>query len=165
MLISDLFSSRAPGCLKRAGHATRAAKQVILSLGVFLIPALALAQDSSRGEAGQFDYFVLALSWSPSYCQAAQERGRRRPADEQCSGRPFAFVVHGLWPQYERGFPSYCQVPAPRLNRRLVTSMLDLMPSAGLIFHEWQRHGTCSGLDPAAFFQTVRKAYASVNVP
>jgi ribonuclease T2 len=125
----------------------------------------ALAQERRQGEAGQFDYYVLALSWSPSYCEAAQSRRPNRAPDQQCSGRPFAFVVHGLWPQYERGFPSYCQVPAPRLNRAIVGSMLDLMPSPHLIFHEWDQHGTCSGLSPHDYFETVRKARSTVKIP
>jgi ribonuclease T2 len=74
-------------------------------------------------------------------------------------------VVHGLWPQYEQGFPSYCQVPAPRLDRAIIGSVLDLMPSPNLIFHEWDRHGTCSGLSPHAYFETVRKARAAVKIP
>ena len=84
---------------------------------------------------------------------------------QQCGGRSFSFVVHGLWPQYEKGFPSFCQVPAPKLDRGVVASMLDLMPSPRLIFHEWDRHGTCSGLTPHAYFDTVRKARAVVKIP
>ncbi len=114
-----------------------------------VLAGAALAQDRRQGEPGQFDFYVLALSWSPSYCESAQTRAPNRSPDQQCSGRPFAFVVHGLWPQYERGFPSYCQVPAPRLNHAIVGRMLDLMPSARLIFHEWDRHGTCTGVEPA----------------
>lgn len=131
----------------------------------FVFAIVAFAQERRQSEPGQFDFYVLALSWSPSYCEAAQDRGRSRARDQQCSGRPFSFVVHGLWPQYERGYPSYCQVPAPRLNRAIVGSMLDLMPSPRLIFHEWDRHGTCSGLSPHAFFEGVRKARAVVKIP
>ncbi len=123
------------------------------------------AQDRRQNEPGHFDFYVLALSWSPSYCAAVAERAPNRAPDQQCAGRPFSFVVHGLWPQYEQGFPSYCQVPAPRLNREIVASALDLMPSPRLIFHEWDRHGTCSGLSARAFFETVRKARATVKIP
>ncbi len=108
---------------------------------------------------------MLALSWSPSYCEASQERASNRTADPQCGGRPFSFVVHGLWPQYEQGFPAFCQVPAPRLDRTIVGAMLDLMPSPRLIFHEWDRHGTCSGLSARAYFETVRKARAVMKIP
>jgi ribonuclease T2 len=74
-------------------------------------------------------------------------------------------VVHGLWPQYERGFPEYCQRPSPRLDRNIMTSMLDLMPAPGLIFNEWDKHGTCSGLGARAYFEGVRKARAAVKIP
>ncbi len=74
-------------------------------------------------------------------------------------------MVHGLWPQYEQGFPSFCQVPAPRLDRAIVGGMLDLMPSPRLIFHEWDRHGTCSGLSQHAYFEVVRKARAVIKIP
>ncbi len=123
------------------------------------------SQDRRQNAPGQFDFYVLALSWSPSYCEASQERGPNRAPDLQCGGRPFSFVVHGLWPQYEQGFPAFCQVPAPRLDRNIVGSMLDLMPSPRLIFHEWDRHGTCSGLSANAYFETVRKARAVIKIP
>jgi ribonuclease T2 len=123
------------------------------------------AQDRRQNEPGKFDYYVLSLSWSPSYCEASAERAPNRAPDQQCGARPFAFVVHGLWPQYERGFPSYCQVPAPRLDRGIVGGVLDLMPSPRLVFHEWDRHGTCSGLTPHAYFETMRKARSAVKIP
>lgn len=121
------------------------------------------AQDRRQNEPGKFDFYVLALSWSPSYCEAMEERGRE--AREQCGARPYSFVVHGLWPQYERGFPEFCQVPAPKLDRSIVSSMLDLMPSPRLVFHQWDKHGTCSGLAPRAYFEAVRKARAGVRIP
>jgi ribonuclease T2 len=138
------------------------------ALAAFVLAAavrLAPAQDARQNEAGQFDFYLLSLSWSPSYCAAAAEReGSHAPAS-QCGERSYAFVVHGLWPQYDRGFPEYCQVPAPRLDRGIVSSMLDLMPAPHLIFNEWDRHGTCSGLAPRAYFEAVRKARAVVKIP
>jgi ribonuclease T2 len=131
----------------------------------FLVFALGVApaQERRQHQPGQFDFYVLALSWSPSFCKEAEERGRE--AREQCGERPYSFVVHGLWPQYERGFPRDCQVPAPRLNRSIATSMLDLMPSPRLVYNQWDRHGTCSGLAPQAYFDLVRKARAAVTIP
>ena len=132
---------------------------------VLAVAAPASAQDQRQNEPGQFDFYVLALSWSPSFCEAAAERGGSRNASAQCGARPYSFVVHGLWPQYTKGFPEYCQVPAPRLDRGIVSSMLDLMPAPHLIFNEWDRHGTCSGVSPRAYFETVRKARAVVKIP
>jgi ribonuclease T2 len=143
----------------------------LISLGLFAATALAgiagtaSAQDRRQNAPGDFDYYVLSLSWSPSFCEAAAERGNGRRSQAQCGERPFSFVVHGLWPQYEHGFPEYCQRPPPRLDRNIMSSMLDLMPAPGLIFNEWDKHGTCSGVGPRAYFETIRKARAAVKIP
>jgi ribonuclease T2 len=161
---------------QRVHQAARTAAVALSFIFIFAIVALAQdrpAQDRRQNEAGRFDFYVLALSWSPTFCQAAQERAQERTqertpnraVDQQCAGRPFSFVVQGLWPQYEQGFPSFCQVPAPRLERAIVGGMLDLMPSPRLIFHAWDRHGTCSGLSQHAYFEAVRKARAVVKIP
>jgi ribonuclease T2 len=125
-------------------------------------------RDASRSERGgdqpgAFAYYVLALSWSPTYCAGLQE-GRREP---QCDGhRPYAFVLHGLWPQHERGWPQDCRssdrgwVPAPVAER-----MLDIMPSKRLVFHEYRKHGTCSGLGVDGYFDLARRLYEKVKVP
>ena len=136
---------------------------LVAVISIALAAGLALGQDRRQNRPGEFDFYVLSLSWSPSFCDSAGERGT--PPQDQCGERPFSFVVHGLWPQYERGFPEFCQVPAPRLDRNIVRSMLDLMPAPRLIFPEWDRHGTCSGLSPRAYFDNVRKARAQVKIP
>ena len=119
-----------------------------------------------RGEAGRFDFYVLSLSWSPSFCAKRAERmdGRDAPSGE-CGTHAYGFIVHGLWPQYERGFPQYCEVPSPRLARSMVSTMLDLMPAPRLVYNEWDRHGTCSGLSPRDYFDTVRTAHAAIKIP
>jgi ribonuclease T2 len=138
-----------------------------MSLAFMVVSAgTASAQDRRQNAPGEFDFYVLSLSWSPSFCEKASERGNSgRSQQIQCGDRPFSFVVHGLWPQYERGFPEYCQRPAPRLDRNIMHSMLDLMPAPGLIFNEWDKHGTCSGLGARAYFENVRKARAAVKIP
>lgn len=132
----------------------------LLVAALTLWPALALAQQ--RGEPGRFDHYVLALSWSPSYCEAM---GARAEPAQCATARPFAFVVHGLWPQYQRGWPETCQTPAPYVPEPVLRSMLDLMPSRRLVLHEWRKHGTCAGLDPTAYFDKVRRAYQAVTIP
>jgi ribonuclease T2 len=121
------------------------------SLAIFLWTGTASAQDKRQNEPGKFDFYVLSLSWSPSFCDAASTRVQEQ---SECGPRGYSFVVHGLWPQYERGFPRSCQVPPPRLPRQIASSMLDLMPAPQLVYHEWDEHGTCSGLSAAAYFKT-----------
>ena len=144
----------------------RLARSVIGSLfGLGIAFSAAVAQDPRQNEPGKFDFYVLSLSWSPSYCEGAEERGGGgRSQQTQCGGRPFSFVVHGLWPQYEKGYPEYCQRRIP-LARNIMSSMLDLMPAPGLIYNEWDKHGTCSGLGERAYFETIRKARAAVKIP
>lgn len=109
---------------------------------------------------GDFDFYVLSLSWSPSWCEAEGDEDH-----PQCDGRrPYAFVVHGLWPQYERGWPEFCQTrDGP--SRREVDAMTDIMPSQGLVRHQWRKHGSCSGLEPDAYFETIRQARSQIRVP
>jgi ribonuclease T2 len=145
--------------MRLASHLAAAAA---VAAWILALSAVALAQDARQNQPGEFDFYVLSLSWSPSFCDAAGDRAKQQA---ECSERPYSFVVHGLWPQYEKGFPEYCQVPSPRLDRNIVSSMLDLMPARRLIFHEWDRHGTCSGLSARAYFDTVRKARAVVKIP
>jgi ribonuclease T2 len=117
---------------------------------------------SRSNEPGRFDFYVLALSWSPSYC----EDGGMRADQEQCgTGRPYAFVVHGLWPQRERDWPEYCDSAERGLPGELAASMLPLMPSRDLIRQQWRKHGVCSGLSPKGYFDLVRQARGRVTVP
>jgi ribonuclease T2 len=142
----------------RSRPVAAAAAAIVLALSTAGAPA----QDARQNQPGQFDFYVLSLSWSPSFCDAVGDRAQRQP---ECTERPYAFIVHGLWPQYEKGFPEYCQVPAPRLDRNIIASMLDLMPAPQLIFRTWDRHGTCTGLPARAYFETIRKARAVVKIP
>ena len=122
----------------------------------FLLPALLYAEDRTpRGRAGQFDFYLLTLSWSPAYCQG-------RSGDAECR-RPLGFVLHGFWPQYNNGrWPQFCS-QAPGL--RDPSSILDIMPKPALIRHEWERHGVCSGLSAEDYFALARRAFESIRIP
>ncbi len=116
-----------------------------------------------RNVAGEFDYYSLVLSWSPSHCAEAT-------GDElQCNrrdGRRFNFVLHGLWPQYERGWPQDCRTARrPFVPQPLIDSMLDIMPSQRLVIHEYRKHGTCSGLSPDGYFALSRRLFKSIVIP
>jgi ribonuclease T2 len=113
-----------------------------------------------RGEPGRFDFYVLALSWSPSYCEAEGDERQ----DIQCA-RPFAFVAHGLWPQWTRGWPQFCDTGGQRVPDATLNANLDIVPSRGLMIHQWRKHGSCSGLDPERYFAAVRAAMKTIVVP
>jgi len=114
---------------------------------------------------GDFDYYVLVLSWSPTHCSSDQGRGR--DDDLQCrSGRPYGFVLHGLWPQHERGYPQDCPTEEPRaVDDALLREMLKISPSAQLVEHEWRKHGTCAGLSQADYFAAAERAFHSISIP
>lgn len=113
-------------------------------------------------EGKGFDFYVLALSWSPSYCEAEGKDANR----QQCAaGRPYAFVVHGLWPQFERGFPADCPTGERDVDDATLRSLYDLMPSAGLIRHQWRKHGSCAGLEQDDYFKVLRAARETVAIP
>jgi ribonuclease T2 len=126
-----------------------------------LMTSAAFAQ--SRNAAGQFDYYVLALSWSPAYCAAEGDPERDAL---QCDGRrPFAFVAHGLWPQFERGYPEFCASRMRGVENDIQDGLLDIMPSRGLIRHQWSKHGVCSGLDQRQYFNLTRQYFQRIAVP
>lgn len=122
----------------------------------------AKAQDRGPGKPGDFDYYLLALSWSPTWCAlTGDDRG-----DPQCdAGRGLGFTVHGLWPQHEQGYPSNCHTPEADPSRRQTQAMTDIMGGAGLAFHQWKKHGSCAGLSAQAYFDTLRQAHAAIALP
>ncbi|EHK57021.1 ribonuclease T2 family protein, partial [Allomesorhizobium alhagi] len=123
-------------------------------------PAVLARGDVPAG-AG-FDFYVLSLSWSPSYCEAEGEDANR----QQCaSARPYAFVVHGLWPQFERGYPENCRTDEEGVDNATLRTLYDIMPSAGLIRHQWRKHGSCAGLSQDDYFDVLRAAREAVAIP
>ena len=139
---------------------------MIRGLSLLVLCALATAatarhhghRNKPPAEAGQFDYYLLSLSWSPSYCLAHSEDRA------QCT-RGFGFVLHGLWPQDQSGgYPENC-TPGAQLSSDAAALGQSLFPSPKLMQHEWERHGTCSGMDAVAYFKTADRALAAVKVP
>ena len=104
---------------------------------------------------GAFDFYLLTLSWSPEFCVT-------HPAAAECAAHP-AFVLHGLWPQnFDGSYPEDCSnTPGPTQPGEFS----DILPDTHLLEHEWQTHGTCSGLAADAYFSAARQAVRSVNIP
>jgi ribonuclease T2 len=117
----------------------------------------------AEGErAGAFDYFVLSLGWSANWC--ALEGDDRQ--DPQCdAGRGLTWTVHGLWPQNETGYPSYCRTGEGDPTRSATAAMADIMGGSGLAFYEWKKHGRCTGLSATGYYGLMRKAYGTVVIP
>ncbi len=127
-------------------------------LGLLMMPGLASAEDTP----GAFDYYVLSLSWSPNWCAI---EGDARGSD-QCDARhDHGWILHGLWPQYHRGWPDYCQTAERPPSRSMTGDMADIMGTSGLAWHQWNKHGTCSGLSASAYFALSREAYDSITRP
>ena len=115
---------------------------------------------ASRSDAArEFDFYVLALSWSPGFCESVEG------ARDQCEpGKGLGFVVHGLWPQYESGAPSEC--PGARSPSRVaLEKAAGLFPDERLARYEWRKHGVCSGKSPSDYFADVARAHAGVAIP
>ncbi len=130
-------------------------------LVVLLLSAGLASLAHAEGErAGAFDYYVLALSWSPTWCAL---EGDARGA-EQCE-TDHGWILHGLWPQYHRGYPSYCPSSARPPSRAQTGAMADIMGSGGLAWHQWKKHGSCSGLSAEEYFSLSREAYGRVTRP
>jgi ribonuclease T2 len=127
------------------------------------ILAVLIGSSAARAEGapGDFDFYVLALSWSPTYC-ALEGDGD----DEQCGVERHGFIAHGLWPQYEAGYPEFCEsAMTARVSDAAVDSIRDITPSPGLIRYQWRKHGLCTGLRQSDYFGLMRRAYETISIP
>jgi len=135
-------------------------RQAVLGLVMGMFGALVALADGET--AGDFDYYVLSLSWSPNWC--AREGDSR--GSEQCDARhDYGWVLHGLWPQYHQGWPAYCRTPEAPPSRAMTREMVDIQGTSGLAWHQWKKHGTCSGLSAPDYFALSRTAYEQVQRP
>jgi len=117
---------------------------------------------SSSASTGDFDYYLLTLSWAPQFC-ATNPNGR---GSAECApSHHMGLVVHGLWPQYNNGkWPQDCATTPP-VASATVDHMMPIMPGQSLIQHEWSKHGTCSGLAVKDYFAAIEKLYTGLTVP
>jgi ribonuclease T2 len=131
----------------------------VLAAVIALCPVGAPAEGE---RAGDFDYYVLALSWTPTWCALEGDASDSPQCD---AGRGLGFTLHGLWPQYERGWPSWCPTEARAPSRAETRAMADIMGSSGLAWHQWRKHGVCSGMSPEEYFALARRAFEDVGRP
>ena len=112
--------------------------------------------------AGEFDYFVLSLSWSPNWC-AIEGDAKRSPQCAEKSGH--GWIMHGLWPQFHRGYPSFCRTVERPPSRGMTSDMADIMGTSGLAWHQWKKHVSCTGLSAQDYYALSRRAYALIERP
>lgn len=137
-------------------------RSALRSTALALLPLSAPLPVTAEDVAGDFDYYVMALSWSPNWC-ALEGDGRGSP---ECDGsRDLGWTLHGLWPQHETGWPQDCLSPFPDPSRRMTEGMADIMGASGLAWYQWNKHGACSGLPAGEYFDLAREAYDSVTYP
>lgn len=129
-----------------------------------LIVAVLFSASLARadGVAGQFDYYVVSLSWSANWCDL---EGDARQSPQCEDDADFGWVLHGLWPQYERGWPSDCATSHRNPSRRDTSEQADLFGSSGSAWHQWNKHGRCTGLSALDFYALAQTAYDRVIRP
>jgi ribonuclease T2 len=128
-----------------------------------ILATLATAPATAQDRAGQFDHYILALTWMPAFCAFdGDERG-----DPRCAaGRRAGWMVHGLWPQHQGGtWPEYCQTAQRNPSRTETTAQADLFGTSGAAWHQWNKHGRCTGLSAAGYYALTRQAMAGLSLP
>jgi ribonuclease T2 len=107
--------------------------------------------------------YTMALSWSPEFCKPRE--GQRSHA-RQCSRRDgrFGFVLYGLWPRAERGWPQWCPSTARPTGAQLA-GQLCRSPSARLVARQWAKHGACMARNPRTYFRVGNILFDSLRWP
>jgi ribonuclease T2 len=152
-----------------------------LSRPLLLGAAALLCAATSGAVAASGDSYLLALTWQPGFCSGKHAKlaecaapaeakprftlhglwpdwdangdGRQNADDAYClpgeSGRKAILELEALAPDNDwRKLPEVTLSPASR------SDLAAVMPGTriGLERHEWWKHGTCSGLQPDAYF-------------
>lgn len=129
---------------------------------LFAILCLFCAPLHAQDRDGDFDYYVMSLSWSANWCALEGDRRNSPQCDPEAG---FGWILHGLWPQYETGYPAHCTTSRRPPSRTDTAAMADIMGTAGLAWHQWRKHGVCSGLSSDAYYALSREAYARIVRP
>lgn len=115
----------------------------------------------------RFDYYLLALSVAPAFCEDDPVRTRKYVQCRQLSEVAFRatpLTLHGLWPnRLDRRHPAncagsaggpFCRLPAIRLPAGSRARLGRAMPGTAdcLDRYQWAKHGSCSGMREDAYF-------------
>lgn len=120
------------------------------------------------------DYYMLALSWSPGFCDIQREKyGNQLPSSSQyqCgNNRTLGWVVHGLWPQNANALsvtdhPRFCKGDFPALPKDLLARYLAISPGEQLLQGEWEKHGSCAFDSAQQYFAKEQELFSSLKLP
>ncbi|CAL8467296.1 g6833 [Coccomyxa elongata] len=122
---------------------------------------------------GDFAFYFLVRQWPDEFCYKQQG----------CSTIPdpaAGFTLHGLWPNLDnacqKDYPEHCSYrdgfdafDVSTINQATLTSMEQNWPSyttANECFweHEWDCHGSCSGLAQQDYFQGVLDLHSKYDI-
>lgn len=147
----------------QTGHKARRRRPALMRIVVLITACLMVLPATAQDRAGQFDHYLLALSWMPAFCD---QDGDRRDDPRCAPGTGLGWVVHGLWPQHTGGhWPEYCPTPERQPSRRETAARADLFGASGPAWHQWNKHGRCTGLSAADYYTLTREALARLTLP
>ena len=129
---------------------------------LFAMLCLLASPLAAQDRAGEFDYYVMSLSWSANWCTLEGDARNSPQCDAEAD---FGWILHGLWPQYERGYPANCATNRRPPSRSDTAAMADIMGTSGLAWHQWRKHGVCSGLSSDDYYALSREAYGRITRP
>lgn len=147
----------------QTGHKARSQQPVLMPIVVLIAVWLLALPAAAQDRAGQFDHYLLALSWMPAFCML---EGDRRDDPRCAPGTGLGWTVHGLWPQHAGGgWPEYCPTSERAPSRRQTAAQTDLFGAAGSAWHQWNKHGRCTGLSAAGYYALTREALGRLALP
>lgn len=133
-----------------------------------------MAQDRFGQNNIPADYYMLALSWSPSFCEEQRRKHQGNIPTHlqlQCNqAATFGWVIHGLWPQNAHAqaiseHPRFCQGDLPALPQTLIKRYLPESPGARLLQGQWEKHGACAFSDAESYFAKQKALFRDLNFP
>ena len=143
-------------------------KSPLKILFVFTILGVLSVVQAKQNLVGDFDFYVLALSWQSAFCEMNQKKVecRQQALRDYSASR---FSLHGLWPNRlndKKHTYAYCNVDRHMVQADKKRRWCDLgevfvdselerkMPGVKscLHMHEWVKHGKCSGMKIEKYF-------------
>ncbi len=131
---------------------------VVVAAVVFSVFVEDRPREPASNVAANSTSSLLVVTWGPSLCTVDRSNAGCRSGHVGKLGP--TLILHGLWPQPST--EQFCGLPngqregsPPSLNLPLAvqTDLQSVMSDVAIMApHEWNAHGTCSGLAPPEYF-------------